>query len=66
MTRIEKETVISALAAYKDQQQRKADRERKRGENGKAAKSQAEYGKANALLMTFCEILVEPCGSVKI
>ena len=66
MTRIEKETVISALAEYKDKQRRKADRERRRGELGKAIKSNSEYHIAEAMLTEFCKILAEPCGSVRI
>ena len=66
MTRIEKETIMSALAEYKDEQRKKSDKERKRGELGKAATAQAECDKANALLFTFAQILIEPCGTVLI
>jgi len=66
MTRIEKETVISALSVYAEQQRRKADRERKRGELGKAAQSQREHSKAQAVMIIFCQILTEPCGTVLI
>lgn len=66
MTRIEKETVISALGAYRDQQMRKANRERKNLEYGMAAKAQAEANKAHTLISVFCELLTVPAGEAKI
>ena len=66
MTRIEKETIIHALAEYKDSQYKKEIKERKRGELGKAKKHQSEYQIANAMLMTFAQIITEPCGTVLI
>lgn len=66
MTFTEKETVISALRAYMEQQNRKAKSEEKRGEHGKAAAARAEAGKANALMFTFAELLSIPCGEARI
>lgn len=66
MTRIQKETVLSALAVYKDKCIRQEKRERSKGELGKAAKSVGEISKTNSLLIIFAQLLTEPCGSVKI
>ncbi len=66
MTRIEKEVVIRALSEYKSKYKRKAKRERDREEYKKGASSEAESLIAGSVMMDFCTILEEPCGSVKI
>lgn len=66
MTRIEKETIINVLVAYRDQQMRKTNRQRKNLEVAKAEKAYAEANKAHALISVFCELLTVPAGEAKI
>lgn len=66
MTRIEKETVIRALAYYHESQVRKSNIARKKGENKKAVDYSSEADIAQSMVSEFCRILTEPCGSCMI
>lgn len=66
MTWNEKNTIIKALALYRDSQMRKAQKARKNLELKKVADYSAEAGKAQALISVFCELLTIPAGEAKI
>lgn len=66
MTRIEKQTIIAALAAYRNQNMQKANTARKNLEHEKAAECSAEANKAHALITTFLGILDKEPGTVTI
>lgn len=66
MTRIEKETVLKALAHYKDAQRKQETATRRKGELKKAAEHTREACIADALISAFCSILDEPCGTCSI
>lgn len=66
MTWNEKNTIIKALALYRDSQMRKARSARKNLEMKKAAEYSAEAGKSGALISVFCELLTIPAGEAKI
>lgn len=66
MTFAEKEVVIRALRCYQEQQTRRAKREEKRGEAGRAAESRSESGKANTLMFVFADLLTVPSGEGRI
>ena len=66
MTRIEKEMVITALSYYAKRCKSAEQRERKRGELGRAAKLSADKCIAEGLVSEFCRVLTEPCGTCSI
>lgn len=66
MTWNEKNTIINALASYRDSQRRKERKARKNLELKKAAEYCAEANKSQALISVFCELLTIPAGEAKI
>lgn len=66
MTFAEKETVMTALHTYQKQQTRIMRRAEKKGDFNRAARANAEIGKAGALLFVFGELLTVPAGEAKI
>lgn len=66
MTWNEKNTIIQALALYRDSQMRKERKARKNLEMKKAAEYSAEASKAQKLISAFCELLTIPAGEAKI
>ena len=66
MTFIEKNTVLAALCDYEKAERKKAEYQRKRGEQGKAIEHERAASIAAGLKFAWAEILGEPSGSVKI
>lgn len=58
------ELLISALSCYREQQDRKAAREYKRGEAGKARRCEEESKRAWKLMMSLSDVLCQPSGTV--